>query len=178
MDRRSVALLLAGDPTLKYRCRSKDHVAEIPAKPLSELTFSSHRNIKLTATFTLPHELNPLAQAKPGLVYGLLFKAASRTLLEFGRNPRWLGGEIGITMVLHTWGQNLGQHVHVHCIVTDGGLSRTGKGGSPRRATASCSPSGPFRRSFGESTWTSSPQPAARAGCIAILPTTITTSNA
>ena len=77
--------------------------------------------------FTLPHELNLLAQAKPGLVYGLLFKAASRTLLEFGRNPRWLGGEIGITMVLHTWGQNLGQHVHVHCIVTDGGLSPDGE---------------------------------------------------
>ena len=77
--------------------------------------------------FTLPHELNPLAQAKPGLVYGLLFKAASRTLLEFGRNPRWLGGEIGITMVLHAWGQNLGQHVHVHCIVTGGGLSPDGE---------------------------------------------------
>ena len=73
--------------------------------------------------FTLPHDLNPLAQAHPALVYSLLFKAASRTLLEFGRNPRWLGGEPGITMVLHTWGQNLGQHIHVHCIVTDGGLS-------------------------------------------------------
>ena len=73
--------------------------------------------------FTLPHELNPLAQARPALIYNLLFKAASRTLLEFGRNPRWLGGELGITMVLHSWGQNLGQHVHVHCIVTDGGLS-------------------------------------------------------
>ena len=73
--------------------------------------------------FTLPHELNPLAQARLALVYNLLFKAASRTLLEFGRNPRWLGGELGITMVLHTWGQNLGQHIHVHCIVTDGGLS-------------------------------------------------------
>ncbi len=73
--------------------------------------------------FTLPHELNPLAQARPELIYKLLFKAASQTLLEFGRNPRWLGGELGITMVLHTWGQNLGQHIHVHCIVTDGGLS-------------------------------------------------------
>ncbi len=73
--------------------------------------------------FTLPHELNLLAQARPAVVYNLLFKAASRTLLEFGRNPRWLGGELGITMVLHTWGQNLGQHIHVHCIVTDGGLS-------------------------------------------------------
>ena len=72
---------------------------------------------------TLPHELNPLAQVQPALVYGLLFKAASRTLQEFGHTPRWLGGELGITMVLHTWGQNLGQHIHVHCIVTDGGLS-------------------------------------------------------
>ena len=50
------------------------------------------------------------------------FNAASKTLLEFGRNPRW-PGELGITMVLHTWGQNLGQHIHVHCVVTDGALS-------------------------------------------------------
>ncbi|MCY4592734.1 MAG: transposase zinc-binding domain-containing protein [Alphaproteobacteria bacterium] len=77
--------------------------------------------------FTLPHELNPVAQGNPALVYRLLFKAASRTLLEFGDNPRWLGGELGITMVLHTWGQNLGQHIHVHCIVTDGGLSPHGQ---------------------------------------------------
>ena len=73
--------------------------------------------------FTLPHELNPVAQGNPALIYRLLFNAASKTLLEFGRNPRWLGGELGITMVLHTWGQNLGQHIHVHCLVTDGALS-------------------------------------------------------
>ena len=54
--------------------------------------------------FTLPHELNPIAQSKPALIYRLLFNAASKTLLEFGRNPRWLGGELGITMVLHTPG--------------------------------------------------------------------------
>ena len=77
--------------------------------------------------FTLPHELNPVARGNPALIYRLLFKAASQTLLEFGRNPRWLGGEMGITMVLHTWGQNLGQHIHVHCIVTDGGLSPDGQ---------------------------------------------------
>ena len=77
--------------------------------------------------FTLPHELNPVAQGNPALIYKLLFKAASQTLLEFGRNPRWLGAELGITMVLHTWGQNLGQHIHVHCIVTDGGLSPDGQ---------------------------------------------------
>jgi len=77
--------------------------------------------------FTLPHELNPLARRHPALIYRLLFKAASQTLLEFGRNPRWLGAELGVTMVLHTWGQNLGSHIHVHCIVTDGGLSPHGE---------------------------------------------------
>ena len=77
--------------------------------------------------FTLPHELNPLARRHPALIYRLLFKAASQTLLEFGRNPRWLGGELGVTMVLHTWGQNLGSHIHVHCIVTNGGLSPDGE---------------------------------------------------
>ncbi|MDE2789634.1 MAG: hypothetical protein OXI81_04335 [Paracoccaceae bacterium] len=54
------------------------------------------------AVFTLSHDLNPLAQARPAVIYKLLFKAASRILLEFGRNPRWIGGELGITMVLHT----------------------------------------------------------------------------
>ena len=58
--------------------------------------------------FTLPHELNPIAQGNPALIYRLLFHAASKTLLEFGRNPRWLGGELGITMVLHTLGAESG----------------------------------------------------------------------
>lgn len=79
------------------------------------------------AVFTLPHELNRLAQWHPKLVYKLLFQAASQTLLEFGRNPRWLGGNIGITMVLHTWGQNLSRHIHVHCIVTGGAQSLDGE---------------------------------------------------
>jgi len=77
--------------------------------------------------FTLPHELNPLAQGNPRVIYRLLFRAASQTLLEFGRNPRWLGGELGITMVLHTWGQHLDQHIHVHCVVTGGALSPDGE---------------------------------------------------
>lgn len=77
--------------------------------------------------FTLPHELNALAQGNPRVIYRLLFRAASQTLLEFGRNPRWLGGELGITMVLHTWGQRLDQHIHVHCVVTGGALSPDGE---------------------------------------------------
>jgi hypothetical protein len=73
--------------------------------------------------FTLPHDLNPLIQGNPRLMYNLLFRAVADTLLTFGRDRRWIGGEIGLTLVLHTWGQNLGQHVHIHGLVTAGGLS-------------------------------------------------------
>ncbi len=91
------------------------------------------RNAELLATpyyhlvFTLPHALNPLIQGNSHCLYDLLFKAASETLLTFGRDRRWVGGEIGITLVLHTWGQNLGQHVHVHGLVTGGGLTSDGQ---------------------------------------------------
>ncbi len=72
--------------------------------------------------FTLPHELNALAQGNPRALYAMLFAAAAQTLIEFGRNPRWLGGEIAATLVLHTWGQTLGQHLHVHGLVAAGAL--------------------------------------------------------
>jgi hypothetical protein len=74
--------------------------------------------------FTLPHALNPLAQGNPRVIYTLLFRAAAETLLTFGRDPRHLGGTIGVTAILHTWSQTLTQHVHVHCLVTGGALSR------------------------------------------------------
>ena len=70
--------------------------------------------------FTLPHTLNALAQGNPRVIYTLLFRAATDTLLTFGRDPRHLGGTIGVTAILHTWGQNLSQHVHLHCVVTGG----------------------------------------------------------
>ena len=73
--------------------------------------------------FTLPHALNSLAQGNPRLLYGLLFQTASATLQTFGRDPKWLGGELGITMVLHTWSQTLEHHIHVHCVVTGGALA-------------------------------------------------------
>jgi hypothetical protein len=74
--------------------------------------------------FTLPHALNALAQGNPRVIYTLLFRAAADTLLTFGRDPRHLGGTIGVTAILHTWGQTLTQHLHVHCLVTGGALSR------------------------------------------------------
>lgn len=72
--------------------------------------------------FTLPHTLTPVAQGNPQVCYTLLFRSAAATLQTFGRDPKWLGGELGITMVLHTWSQTLEQPLHVHCIVTGGAL--------------------------------------------------------
>src|SRR5512140_2125450 len=60
--------------------------------------------------FTLPHRLNALAQGNPRVIYRLLFQAAADTLLTFGRDARYLGGVIGVTAILHTWGQTLSQH--------------------------------------------------------------------
>ena len=76
--------------------------------------------------FTLPHALNPLAQGNPRLLYTLLFRAAADTLLAFGRDARHLGGTIGVTAILHTWGQTLSQHLHLHCLVTGGALAPDG----------------------------------------------------
>jgi hypothetical protein len=73
--------------------------------------------------FTLPHRLNALAQDNPRPLYGLLFQSASQTLQTFGRDSKWLGGELGITLVLHTWNQVLDHHIHVHAVVTGGALA-------------------------------------------------------
>ena len=77
--------------------------------------------------FTLPEQLQPLTLKNRRLVYDLLFRAASATLLELTPDPRRLGAQIGLTAVLHTWGQNLLFHPHLHCVVTGGGLSLDGQ---------------------------------------------------
>jgi len=74
--------------------------------------------------FTLPHALHPLIRQNLRPVGDLLFAAVSQTLLQFGRER--LGAVIGLTMVLHTWGQTLGEHYHVHVIATGGGLGADG----------------------------------------------------
>ena len=76
--------------------------------------------------FTLPHTLNPLLRVNQRALYHLLFQAATQTLQEFARDPQHLGAELGITAVLHTWGQTLTEHVHLHCVVTGGGLTTAG----------------------------------------------------
>ena len=73
--------------------------------------------------FTVPDKLNAIAVAHPRVFYGLLLRAARETLLEVAATPRHLGGSIGALMVLHTWGQNLSLHPHVHIIVPGGAIS-------------------------------------------------------
>jgi len=76
--------------------------------------------------FTIPQELNVLAAAHPSVFYKLLFRAARETLQEVAATSKKLGGEIGGLMVLHTWGQNLQLHPHVHVIVPGGAISPDG----------------------------------------------------
>jgi hypothetical protein len=76
--------------------------------------------------FTLPAELGPVALQNPRLVYGTLFQAAAQSLLQLARDPRHLGADLGLLAVLHTWGQNLHLHPHVHCVVPGGGLASEG----------------------------------------------------
>ena len=73
--------------------------------------------------FTLPHRLAPLVLQNKKLLYDLLFRSSTETLLEVARDPRHLGAEIGFFSVLHTWSQKLGIHPHVHCVIPAGGLS-------------------------------------------------------
>jgi hypothetical protein len=77
--------------------------------------------------FTLPQELAPLALQNRRAVYSMFFRAASATLLTLGRDPKYLGAEIGCAVLLHTWGQNLHVHPHLHFVIPGGGLSPDGK---------------------------------------------------
>jgi hypothetical protein len=77
--------------------------------------------------FTIPHELSRLALANRRAVYGLLFQAAGDTLRQLAADPEHLGARVGAVMVLHTWGQNLEHHPHLHCVVPGGGLSPDGQ---------------------------------------------------
>lgn len=74
--------------------------------------------------FTLPHALLPLVRRNAVFVYTLLFHASAATLLEVAADRRHLGADIGLLSILHTWGQTLVRHPHVHCVVPAGGLSR------------------------------------------------------
>ena len=85
--------------------------------------------------FALPHELNPLVLCNKAVLIGILFEAVAKTLQEFARDPRHLGGKPGFIAVLHTWDQKLMDHFHLHCVIPGGVLSEDGARWIPARST-------------------------------------------
>jgi hypothetical protein len=83
--------------------------------------------------FTLPEPLRDLALQNKPVIYGILFRAVSETLRQVARDPQHLGAEIGLLAVLHTWGQNLTHHPHLHCVLPAGGLACDGSRWIPCR---------------------------------------------
>ncbi len=77
--------------------------------------------------FTIPSELNEVALSHPKEVYDILFQAAWETLKQFGENPKHLGAKVGMISILHTWGQSMQLHPHLHCIVPGGGVDENGQ---------------------------------------------------
>jgi putative transposase len=103
--------------------------------------------------FTLPHELSTIVLQNKRLLYDLLFRASAETMLEVARDPKHLGADIGLLSVLHTWGQNLQHHPHIHCIVPAGGLTKDRSGwiaASPRFFLPVYVLSRVFRRKFAD----------------------------
>jgi hypothetical protein len=103
------------------KCQAGDRAAWLEARRRELLPVEYFHVV-----FTVPHELAPVAAAHPAVFYNLLFRAVRETLLQVAATPRHLGAQIGGLMVLHTWGQTLELHPHVHVIVPGGGLSPDG----------------------------------------------------
>jgi hypothetical protein len=109
----------------RHRCCPKCHGAAQAAW----LTAREHEVLETPyahVIFTLPHALGPLALQNPRHLYGLLFRAVAQTLHDIAGDPKHLGAEIGGFAVLHTWGQQLLHHPHLHCVLPAGGLAPDG----------------------------------------------------
>jgi Putative transposase/Transposase zinc-binding domain len=96
---------------------------------LARAQWIEHRQAELLncqyfhVVFTLPEEIAAIAYQNKAVVYNLLFQATAETLRTIGADPKHLGADIGFFAILHTWGQNLMHHPHLHCVVPGGGLS-------------------------------------------------------
>ena len=84
-------------------------------------------------TFTLPAELRQIASQNQKLIYNLLFRASAQAAQQLARDPRFVGGQIGMVGVLHTWTRNLFYHPHVHYLIPGGGVGGDGQGWLPAR---------------------------------------------
>ncbi len=121
------ACLRCGYQAISYNsCRNR-HCPKCQAQARERWLAARERELLATSyfhvVFTVPHELNVLALENPRLFYDLLFAASAQTLLEIAADPKHLGAEIGLISILHTWGQNLLLHPHIHCVIPAGGLS-------------------------------------------------------
>lgn len=103
------------------RCQSRAKEAWVAARRREVLPVPYFHLV-----FTLPHDLNGVIGAAPRALYEILFGAVSATLTEFAASPRHLGGVPAFSLVLHTWKQDLGRHVHVHALVAGGALAESG----------------------------------------------------
>jgi Putative transposase/Transposase zinc-binding domain len=103
----------------KCQCGARDHWIAARQDELLSVAY-------VHVVFTLPHQLSHLALQNKQVLYDLLFRASAETLQQVARDPRHLGAEIGFLSVLHTWGQNLLHHPHLHCLIPAGGLSPQG----------------------------------------------------
>lgn len=83
--------------------------------------------------FTLPHEFNEMAIQKPKEVYNALYKSAWQTIQTFAADPKHLGAKTSMIAVLHTWGQSLSLHPHLHCIIPGGGINKKGEWVYPKK---------------------------------------------
>ena len=99
-------------------CQNKDREQWL-GKRMDELLDVGYYHL----VFTIPHQLNNLCFQNKKIMYDILFKAASQTILELSKDTNHLGADTGLITVLHTWGQNMMEHPHLHCIMPAGGLS-------------------------------------------------------
>ena len=122
---------------LYHSCRNR-HCPTCQTRAKEVWLSERHRELLPTPyfhlVFTLPHALHGLIAAHPKRLYETLFQAASATLTAFAADPKHLGGQSAFTLVLHTWKQDLGRHVHVHALVAGGALTATGEWVHPQNA--------------------------------------------
>lgn len=101
------------------KCQGKDRMEWVEQRVKESLPIKYFHIV-----FTIPDTLNALIQQNKREMYEILFKAVGETLNESAKNPKNLGANVGFISILHTWGQNLLDHPHIHCVVTGGGLNK------------------------------------------------------
>jgi hypothetical protein len=116
-----------GQQAISYNsCRNR-HCPKCQAQARQRWLAAREREVLPTnyfhVVFSIPHELNVFALENPRAFYDLLFTASAASALEMAANPERLGAQIGMIAILHTWGQNLLLHPHIHCVIPAGGLS-------------------------------------------------------